>query len=176
METTKAADPSLLTIRTHQPGDIGYIIHRHGAIYCNEYGWDGQFELVAAKVGVDFLENFNSNTERCWVAERDGKFLGCVMLIEDRTQKHTAKLRLLLVEPEARGLGLGKQLVNQCIRFAKEVGYERIVLWTQSMLESARRLYKNAGFRLIREERHASFGIELVGEYWELDLREHSDD
>ncbi|KAL6885684.1 acyl-CoA N-acyltransferase [Trichoderma evansii] len=172
MECNNASTVSAMpTIRTHRPGDLGYIIHRHAEIYCNDYGWDGQFELLVAKVAADFLEHYDPSAERCWVAERDGKFLGSVMLVREKKAEHTAKLRLLLVEPAARGLGLGKQLVNQCIQFAKEVGYHRIVLWTQSILESARKLYRNAGFRLMEEEKHLSFGAELVGEHWELDLR-----
>ncbi|MGC2202939.1 MAG: helix-turn-helix domain-containing GNAT family N-acetyltransferase, partial [Stellaceae bacterium] len=155
-------------IRPHQPGDMGWIIHRHGALYAEEYGWDMTFEALVARVAADFIENFDVRREHCWIAERDGEVVGSVLLVKDNQE--TAKLRLLYVEPMARGLGIGRRLVSQCIGFARKSGYSKLILWTNDVLVAARRIYETAGFHLVREEPHHSFGHDLVGQYWELAL------
>ena len=171
MGSTDQATGRPFVLRTHRPGDIGWIIHRHGALYYEEYGWDERFEALVANIGADFINNYDPESERCWIAEKDGKFLGCIMLVKDRSSKgDAAKLRLLLVEPSARGLGVGRSLVRQCTEFARQVGYTRIVLWTNSVLTSARRLYAAEGYQHIQSEEHESFGFKLVGESWQLKL------
>lgn len=163
-------------LRTHRPGDIGWVISRHGALYAQEYGFDGRFEALVARIGADFLERFDPALEACWIAERDGVNVGCVALVRARDESTqavvdgTAQLRLLLVEPAARGLRLGERLVAECERFARERGYRRIVLWTNANLAAARGIYRKAGYRLSGSEAHHSFGRELVGETWELAL------
>ena len=157
-----------VTLRAHRPGDIGWVIERHGALYSREYGWNGEFEALVARIAADFLAAAAPARERCWIAERGGRRLGCVFLVAGAGG--TAKLRLLLVEPEARGLGLGRRLIGECVRFARAAGYRRIVLWTQSNLLAARHLYAQAGFGCIGRERHRSFGHALVAETWQLEL------
>jgi DNA-binding MarR family transcriptional regulator/N-acetylglutamate synthase-like GNAT family acetyltransferase len=157
-----------LILRLHQPGDLGWVVQRHGAIYAHEYGWNEQFEALVAKIAGQFLERNDSRRQRCWIAERDGERVGSVLLVQK--SREVAQLRLLLVEPAVRGLGIGARLVSECSRFARQAGYRRITLWTQSVLTSARRIYQREGYRLVAEEPHHSFGADLVGQTWEKDL------
>ena len=156
------------TLRPHRPGDMGWIIQRHGALYAQEYGWDESFEALVAEIAAAFIKRRDPRRERCWIAELDGEAVGAVMLVEHAPT--VAQLRLLLVEPRARGLGIGARLVDECLAFAREAGYREITLWTQSILNAARHIYAEAGFRLVREEPHRSFGHDLVGEVWERTL------
>jgi DNA-binding MarR family transcriptional regulator/GNAT superfamily N-acetyltransferase len=157
-------------LRPHCVGDMGWIVYREGLGYAEQYGWDATFEALVANIVSDFITHFEPARERCWIAEVDGRHVGHVFLVKHPSQAHTAKLRLLFVEPSARGTGLGHALVNECVRFARTAGYRKIVLWTQSMLTAAHRIYQGAGFRLLKEESHHSFGHDLVGQEWELDL------
>jgi DNA-binding MarR family transcriptional regulator/GNAT superfamily N-acetyltransferase len=156
------------TLRPHRPGDMGWVIHRHGALYAQEYGWDERFEALVAEIAARFIQNFDSQRERCWIAERGGEGVGSVFLVKQ--SEETAKLRLLLVEPAARGLGLGARLVDECMAFARQAGYRTIVLWTQDILHAAQHIYHKAGFQLVREEPHNAFGIPMTGQIWELRL------
>jgi DNA-binding MarR family transcriptional regulator/N-acetylglutamate synthase-like GNAT family acetyltransferase len=155
-------------LRPHQPGDIGWAVQKHGELYAREYGWDETFEALAAEVGAKFLRDFDPKKERAWIAEKDGENIGFVMLIKQSDE--VAKLRMLLVDPKARGLGIGKRLVEECIRFARNRGYKKMTLWTNDILATACHIYREAGFKLVAEERHHSFGHDLVGQTWELAL------
>ncbi|HEY0526553.1 MAG TPA: helix-turn-helix domain-containing GNAT family N-acetyltransferase [Stellaceae bacterium] len=171
IETLLGAQPESRApylLRSHQPGDIGWIIHRHGALYAREYYWDETFEALVAEIGAKFIKEFDPKRERCWIAEKDGEIVGSVFVV--RQSDEVAKLRLLYVEPQARGLGIGKRLVAECIRFARQAGYRSITLWTNDILSAARRIYEDAGFRLVHQEPHRSFGHDLVSETWELAL------
>ena len=163
-----ARGPAGYYLRAHQPGDIGWLIQRHAALYAQEYGWDGSFEGLAAEVAGKFLSDFDPKREHCWIAERDGENLGGVFVINEGDG--VARLRMLLVEPKARGLGIGKRLVNECIRFARRVGYKKMTLWTNDILVAARHIYIEAGFKLVAEDKHHSFGKDLVGQTWDLEL------
>jgi DNA-binding MarR family transcriptional regulator/N-acetylglutamate synthase-like GNAT family acetyltransferase len=167
-EAMLGAPPTALRLRAHRPGDIGWVIQRHGELYGGEYGYDARFEALVAEIAARFINRFDALRERCWIAERDGVRVGAVFLV--RKSEKTAQLRLLLVEPAARGIGLGKRLVEECIAFARDAGYRKLVLWTQSELAAARGIYQKAGFHLVGREKHRSFGKSLTGEYWELRL------
>jgi DNA-binding MarR family transcriptional regulator/ribosomal protein S18 acetylase RimI-like enzyme len=155
-------------LRPHRAGDLGWVVHRHGALYAQEYGWDERFEALVAEIVAEFVKNFDARRERCWIAERRGEIVGSVFLV--KKDDITAKLRMLYVEPSARGLGIGKRLVEECIRFSQQVGYEKITLWTQSCLTTARGIYEKAGFKLVARNNNRSFGKELVAETWEKEV------
>jgi DNA-binding MarR family transcriptional regulator/N-acetylglutamate synthase-like GNAT family acetyltransferase len=155
-------------LRQPRPGDMGWVVARHGAIYADEYGWDPHFEALVASIVAKFVDHFDPERERCWIAERDGEPVGCIFLV--KATRTIGKLRLFLVEPDARGLGIGKRLVDECIRFARDAGYRKMRLWTQSNLLASRHIYARSGFRLIDSEPHHRFGYDLVSETWELRL------
>jgi DNA-binding MarR family transcriptional regulator/N-acetylglutamate synthase-like GNAT family acetyltransferase len=159
---------SSIILRSHKPGDMGWVIGAHGRLYAQEYGWDERFEALVARIAADFVDDFDKNRERCWIAEMNGEPVGCVFVV--KKSKSVAKLRLLIIEPRARGVGLGRRLVDECIAFAREKGYRKLVLWTQSNLAAARAIYRKTGFVKVEEQKHADFGIRLTGEYWELKL------
>jgi DNA-binding MarR family transcriptional regulator/N-acetylglutamate synthase-like GNAT family acetyltransferase len=166
-ESGEAAKTPYL-LRPHQSGDMGWVVHRQGVLYAQEYGYDETFEALAAEIVAKFIQHCDAKRERCWIAERDGEIVGSVFLVAG--SKTVAKLRLLYVEPAARGLGIGGRLVSECVRFARQAGYKKIKLWTQSELDAARHIYKKAGFHVVEKKRHHSFSKDLVAETWELTL------
>jgi DNA-binding MarR family transcriptional regulator/N-acetylglutamate synthase-like GNAT family acetyltransferase len=160
--------PSEITLREHRPGDMGWVTERHAVLYYEQDGWGAGFEALVAGIVKDFLENFDPKRERCWIAERNGERVGCVFVVNDKGE---ARLRLLLVEPSARGSGLGRRLVEECIAFSREKGYRKLVLWTHSHLAAARAIYAATGFKKLKKtETHDSFGPKAVSEFWELKL------
>jgi DNA-binding MarR family transcriptional regulator/GNAT superfamily N-acetyltransferase len=169
LRRVRSAHP--LILRPHRVGDMGWVIYREAVGYAEQFGWDETFEALVAKIAAEFITTFDPVRERCWIAEIDGESVGHVFLVRDSAQLDTAKLRLLFVEPCSRGMGVGEALVNECVRFARSVGYRKVVLWTQSILAPAHRIYQRAGFRLVKEAPHHSFGHDLIGQDWELELR-----
>jgi DNA-binding MarR family transcriptional regulator/N-acetylglutamate synthase-like GNAT family acetyltransferase len=168
LDGREGATTSDYVLRPPQPGDLGWVIHRHGTLYAQEYGYDERFEALVAEIAAHFVRRYDARRERCWIAERDGRIVGSVFLV--RKSATVAKLRLLLVEPQARGLGIGRRLIDECVRFARASGYRKITLWTQNDLHAARHLYALAGFRRMGAQAHDSFGKKLVAETWELAL------
>jgi DNA-binding MarR family transcriptional regulator/GNAT superfamily N-acetyltransferase len=165
---TKLAKTAQIKLREPVPGDFGWIVTRHAEIYAQEYGWVAPFEGVCAQIVADFVNNHDRKRERCWIAELGSERIGTVMLAKDSA--NVARIRLLLLEPEARGIGLGARLVDECVRFARRAGYKKITLWTHSVLTAARHIYQKAGFKLMRTERHRSWGKPVVSEHWDLAL------
>src|SRR5579863_1424712 len=168
-----AREKCKIVLRPHRPGDMGWVVYREGALYAQEYGFDETFEALVAQIVADFLPEFDPKRERCWIAEVNGQNVGHIFLVKHPTEPSTAKLRLLLVEPSARGVKLGTALVNECVSFARAVGYKKITLWTQSILVSARHLYQKAGFHLVEEKANFQFGKNLTSQTWDLDLAEN---
>ena len=168
MKPSRRTQSSRIVLRSHRPGDLGWVVERHAVLYREEYGWNERFEALVAQIAADFLRRHDPKLERCWIAEQNGERLGSVMLVKQSPA--VAKLRLLFLEPAARGLGLGRRLVEACIRYARRCGYRKLVLWTQSDLVAARGIYASTGFKLVRKSRHRGFGHPLVGEYWERKL------
>jgi DNA-binding MarR family transcriptional regulator/GNAT superfamily N-acetyltransferase len=166
-ERKSSAAPYIL--RPHRPGDMGWVVARHGALYAEEYGWKISFEALAAEIVAQFIRSFDPEREACWIAEMDGEPVGSVFLVKG-DEENVAKLRLLLVDPKARGFGIGRRLVEECIAFARAKGYVKITLWTQSILAAARHIYESAGFRCVDRKKHEGWGVPLIGETWQLDL------
>lgn len=162
------ARPRPFLLRPHRAGDIGWVVHRHGFLYNAEYGFDATFEALVAEIGAEFLRRFDPSRDCCWIAESSGRIVGSAFVV--RQTRRIAKLRLVYVEPEARGLGVGQALLEACIAFSRDAGYRTLTLWTNDVLVAARRLYERAGFRLVASERHRSFDRDLVGENWDLEL------
>ncbi|EGC37167.1 hypothetical protein DICPUDRAFT_150274 [Dictyostelium purpureum] len=154
-------EPSYI-LRDPKPGDMGMVVYQNAVLYSNEYGWNSNFEALVAKVVSDYLTNFDARYEKCWIAEKDGKVVGSIFVVKH--DENTAKLRLLYVDSSARGLGIASKLVDECIKFAQKVGYKKMILWTNSILVDAARIYKKFGFQLESEEKHSTFGPELVGQ------------
>jgi DNA-binding MarR family transcriptional regulator/GNAT superfamily N-acetyltransferase len=167
-EKLESTGKASFLLRAHQSGDMGWVVHRQGVLYAQEYGYDEQFEALAAEIVAKFIQHYDPKRERCWIAEKDGEIVGSVFLTAK--SKTVSKLRLLYVEPSARGLGIGSRLVSECVRFARHAGYKKMVLWTQSELDAARHLYKKAGFRVVEKKPHHSFSKDLLAETWELSL------
>jgi DNA-binding MarR family transcriptional regulator/GNAT superfamily N-acetyltransferase len=157
-------------LRPHRPGDMGWVVQRQSILYVEEYGWKGEYEALASRIVADFIDHFDPAREHCWIAERHSEPLGCIFLVRHPEQEDVAKLRLLHVERAARGMGLGKALVHECLQFARSAGYRKVTLWTQSILYAAHKIYQEAGFKLVLEEPHHSFGKDLIGQTWELEL------
>ena len=155
-------------LRPPHAGDLGWVVQSNGSLYAQEYGWDDTYEALVAQIVADFVKNYDPKKERCWIAEKDGEIIGCVFLVKDSDQ--VARLRLLIVDTKARGLGVGRRLVDECTRFARQAGYKKVRLWTNSVLLAARGIYDKAGYKLVNTEKHHSFGHDLIGETWELDL------
>ncbi len=168
MTAPSEARTGALVLRTHKPGDLGWVVHRHGKIYAEEHGYDERFEGVVAKIAADFLRSHDPRRERCWIAEVDDKFAGHVMLV--KATDEVAKLRLMIVDPEARNRGIAAALMSALLDFARKAGYRRVILWTHSNLDAARRLYERTGFRMIREEGVEDFGRVVTAETWEIEL------
>jgi GNAT superfamily N-acetyltransferase len=164
----RTAEPEI-RLREPEPGDLGWIVQAHGALYAAEFGWNADFESLVARIVADFAADHDPLLERVWIAELDGRPVGCVICVRDGAPA-TARLRLLLVDPVARGYGIGDQLVRACIRFAREAGYRELVLWTNDVLTAARKIYTRAGFVLVAEKPHHSYGVDLVGQDWRLAL------
>ena len=164
----KTRERAPVLLRSHRIGDMGWVISRQSIAYAEEYGWDISYESLVAEICAQFIKNYDASREHCWIAEVDGEPVGSVFLV--KASDELAKLRLLLVEKKARGLGVGRALVEQCVRSAREKGYKKMTLWTQSTLLAARGIYQSAGFRRVAEEKHHSFGVDLVGETWEMEL------
>ncbi len=162
--------PASIVLRTHRPGDMGIVVQLEGAGYVEQFGWDHTFEALVARIVADFVDHFDAARERCWIAETAGRHVGHIFLVRHPDDPDTARLRLLYVDPAGRGMGVGARLVDECICFARGAGYKKITLWTQSILTAAHRIYQAAGFRLVREQPHHSFGKDLVGQTWEIDL------
>lgn len=166
--TTPEVSLAPYLLRPHRPGDMGWIIQAHGRIYAEEFGWDNSFEGLVAEIAANFIKNFDAKSECCWMAEKDGQIIGSSVVV--RADDTTAKLRLVIVDPAARGLGVGLRLVDECIHFARRAGYSKITLWTNDNLHAAIKVYQKLGFTLVSEEAHHSFGKDLTGQYWQLDL------
>ena len=160
--------PLPYVLRDPRPGDMGLVVANQARLYAQEFGWNSEYEALVAEIVAKFIREFDRASERCWIAEKDGKMVGSVFVV--RQDETTAKLRLLYVDGSARGLGIGRRLVDECLRFARQAGYKRMILWTNSVLTDARRIYEKAGFALIEEEPHHSFGKDLVGQVWARDL------
>jgi DNA-binding MarR family transcriptional regulator/GNAT superfamily N-acetyltransferase len=175
-EPSAAAPRPTYRLRAPVPGDFGWMVKRHAEIYAQEYGWTEPFEGLCAQIVAEFANKNDPKRERCWIAEMDGEIVGCVFLAKDaaknsaKNSAKVARIRLLLVDPKARGLGVGARLVDECIRFARRAGYKKITLWTHSVLTAARHIYQKAGFRLMRTDRHRSWGRPVTSEHWDLEL------
>ena len=169
LSPARRATPAFL-LRPHRVGDMGWVVHSEAIGYARQFGWNEEFESLVAKIVHEFLTGFDPSRERCWIVEIDGRHVGHIFLVKHPSEPQTARLRLLFVDPAARGLGLGEALVRECLRFAQTAGYSKVVLWTQSILTAAHRIYARAGFQIVRETPHTSFGQDLIGQEWELTL------